>query len=144
MPPPAWFFLAIATMIGLRVLAPGPLLLSDVWSLVGLAPILAGVALNLGAVAAFRRHATTADPEGEPAVLVTDGVYRFTRNPMYLGGTLILFGFAVLLGAATPFAVPPCYAILAANRFLPPEEQRLARAFPSEYDDYRRHTRRWL
>ena len=144
MPPPAWFFSAVAAMIGLRILLPGPALLSDAWSLAGLVPIAAGAAVNFAAVRAFRRRATTTDPDGTPAALVTDGVYRLTRNPMYLGGVVILFGFGVMLGTASPFAIPPLYALLAATRFLPPEERTLAARFPADYRDYRSRTRRWL
>ncbi|HUF12708.1 MAG TPA: isoprenylcysteine carboxylmethyltransferase family protein [Longimicrobiales bacterium] len=144
MPPPAWFFLSIASMAGLHVLAPGPLLLSDAWSLAGLIPITGGIAINAAAVLAFRRRATTTDPEGQPTVLVTKGVYRFTRNPMYLGGILILLGFALLLGSSSPFSLPPLYALIARVRFLPAEERRLAAAFPAEYARYRRRTPRWL
>ena len=144
MPPPAWFFTAVAAMVGLRVFLPGPTLLPDAWSLTGLLPIAAGIVLNVAAVSAFRRLGTTTAPEGRPVALVTDGVYRFTRNPMYLGGVLVLLGLAVLLGAATPFAVPPLYALLAGTRFLPPEERVLASAFPAAYEDYRRRTGRWL
>ena len=118
-------------MSGLRVVAPGPVVIPDAWSLAGLAPIVLGTALNLAAVSAFRRRATTTDPDGVPAALVSDGVYRFTRNPMYLGGVLILAGFAVMLGAASPLVIPVLYAIVAATRFVPPEERTLAAAFPA-------------
>lgn len=144
MPPPAWFFTAIVAMVGLRIFAPGPEVASSAASLLGLLPIGLGVALNYAAVLAFRRRATTTDPDGAPAALVTDGPYRFTRNPMYLGGVLILLGFGLLLGAALPFGVPPLYALLAATRFMPPEERRLALAFGDDYAAYRGRVRRWL
>lgn len=144
MPPPAWFFTAIAAMVGLHIFLPGPVVAPDPWTLLGLLPIGAGVGLNIGAVAAFRRRATTTDPYGEPHALVVDGPYRHTRNPMYLGGVLILAGFAVLLGSAISFAIPPLYAALAAGRFIPPEERKLRAAFGPEWQRYRTSVRRWL
>ena len=143
-PPPAWFFTAIAVMTGLRVFAPGPVVAPGGRALLGLVPVALGVALNLAAVSAFRRHATTTDPEGQPAALVTDGIYARTRNPMYLGGLLILLGFALLLDSLTPFAVPPLYAALAALRFIPPEERRLAMTFGAAYAEYAARVRRWV
>lgn len=144
MPPPVWFFSAIAAMVGLAVFTPGIATVPDAWSLGGLLPIAAGVGLNVAAVGVFRRRATTTDPDVEPTSLVTEGPYRFTRNPMYLGGVLILFGLALLLGAAAPFVVPPIYALIAATRFVPPEERTLARTFGDDYARYRDRVRRWL
>jgi protein-S-isoprenylcysteine O-methyltransferase Ste14 len=143
-PPPAWFFTTIAVMLGLALFAPGRALVPDPWTLLGLVPIAAGVALNLAAVSAFRRSATTIEPDGTPAALVSDGPYRFTRNPMYLGGVVILLGLAVLLGAASPFLAPPLFAAIAATRFIPPEERKLARTFGHRYMTYRGSVRRWL
>lgn len=131
-------------MVGLHVFLPGRLVAADGWPLLGLLPIAAGVALNFAAVAAFRRQDTTTDPDGAPRALVTDGPYRLTRNPMYLGGVLILAGLAVLLGSATGVAVPPVYAAVAATRFVPPEERRLSEAFGPEWARYRSTVPRWL
>ena len=144
MPPPAWFFTAITAMVGLHVFLPGPVLVPDPWTLLGLALVAAGVALNFAAVAAFRRRATTTDPDGAPAALVSDGPYRLSRNPMYAGGVLILLGFAVLLGSALPFLVPPLYGALAASDFVPREERKLAAAFGDEWRAYTARVRRWL
>lgn len=144
MPPPAWFFTAIAFATGLGVFAPGPSLAPGVWALPGLVPIALGVGLNVAAVVAFRRARTTTEPDGEPAALVRDGVYRFVRNPMYLGGVLILAGYALLLDAPTALAVALAYGVLASRSFIPPEERRLASAFGAEWTEYATRTPRGL
>ena len=144
MPPPAWFFTAIAVMTGLGVLAPGPALLPDAWPLVGLLPVALGCALNVAAVAAFRRHRTTTDPDGAPSALVEDGVYALLRNPMYAGGVLILLGYALLLDAATTLAVPPLYGALASRGFIPAEERRMGARFGDAWRDYRARVPRGL
>ena len=144
MPPPAWFFTAVAFATGLGVFLPGPSMLAGAWPLVGFAPIAAGVALNLAAVAAFRRARTTTDPDGAPAALVVDGVYRFVRNPMYLGGALILVGYALLLDAPNALVVAAGYALLASRAFIPPEEARLAAAFGPAWRDYFARTPRGI
>ncbi|HEX6589520.1 MAG TPA: isoprenylcysteine carboxylmethyltransferase family protein [Longimicrobiales bacterium] len=144
MPPPAWFFTAIALSTGLGVFLPGPSMLPGASALWGLAPIGMGVALNLAAVVAFRRAHTTTDPDGAPAALVTDGVYRRVRNPMYLGGVLILVGYALLLDAPSALVVAAGYTVLASRAFIPPEEMRLAAAFGDAWRDYAARTPRGL
>ena len=144
MPPPAWFFTAVALATGLGVFAPGPSLLPGAWALLGLVPIGVGVALNVAAVVAFRRARTTTDPDGAPAALVVDGIYRYVRNPMYAGGVLILAGYAALLDAPSALAVTAGYALLASRVFVPPEERRLAAAFGDGWRAYAARTRRGL
>lgn len=144
MPPPAWFFTIGVLMTGLAILAPGGTLIPDPWTLLGLVAIAAGSALNFAALATFRRHATTSEPDGTPSALVADGPYRRTRNPMYLGGIVILIGYAVLLGAVTPMPFPALYALLADRRFVRPEEARLRALFGARWEDYRASVRRWI
>lgn len=131
-------------MTGLAVFAPGAPLLADPWPLVGLLPIGAGVALNVAAVVAFRRARTSTDPDARPSALVDGGVYALVRNPMYLGGVLILLGWALLLDAVTTLAVPPLYGLLASRGFIPPEERRLDAAFGDAWRDYARRVPRGI
>ncbi len=144
MPPFAWFFAALSAMLVLGAIAPGPEVLPGSLTSIGFALVAGGILLNVAASRAFRRRRTTADPEGRPTALVDDGVYRWTRNPMYLGGILILAGAVCLTRAITTAIVPPLYALVAARRFIPPEERRLEAMFGGAYRDYRSRVRRWL
>ena len=144
MPPPVWFFTAVAIATGLGVFLPGFSLLPGAWPLVGLGPIAAGVALNVGAVVAFRTAGTTTDPDGVPAALVTQGVYVLVRNPMYVGGVLILTGYAVLLDAPTALVVAVGYGQVASRVFIAAEEARLAAAFGPAWHAYATRTPRGL
>lgn len=65
-------------------------------------PLIFGVALNISADRMFKQHKTTVKPFEESTSLVTDGVFRFSRNPMYLGMVLILSGVVLLAGSTTP------------------------------------------
>jgi protein-S-isoprenylcysteine O-methyltransferase Ste14 len=130
-------------MVVLHVAAPGPRWLAPPWALLGLIPLALGVALHAWALSVFSRSGTTPDPGGRPSVLVRDGPYRRTRNPMYLAGAPILLGAAVLLGSATPALVLPLYA-LGASRWVAREEARLAERFGAEWDAYRAAVRRWI
>jgi protein-S-isoprenylcysteine O-methyltransferase Ste14 len=106
----------------------------------------AGIVLGLVAVFQFRRAATTVHPmkPQESSALVVRGVYRFTRNPMYLGMLLILTAWAVwLANAAALLALPVFVAYLGCFQ-IAPEERALEARFGAAFADYRRAVRRWL
>jgi protein-S-isoprenylcysteine O-methyltransferase Ste14 len=76
--------------------------------------------------------------------LVADGVYRWTRNPMYLGFLIALAGWAAYLANVASALVLPLF-VLYMNRFqIVPEERALAARFGPQFEDYRRSVRRWL
>lgn len=76
--------------------------------------------------------------------LVTRGPFRFTRNPMYLGLTLMAFGFAFYFGTLPFYAVPVLLFLLCNFSFIPFEEAKMQRQFGDQYTDYRRRVRRWV
>lgn len=106
----------------------------------------AGVFLALAGVGEFRRAATTVNPLSPEASsrLVTGGVYRYTRNPMYLGMLLVLAGWAVALShLSAPLWLMGYAAYM--NRFqIVPEERALTERFGAVFGEYRRRVRRWL
>ena len=92
----------------------------------------------------FRRRGTAIKPFQESSALVTDGVYRFTRNPMYLGMVIGLTGVACMLGTVTPLLVIPIFIWVIRTRFIRVEEGMLAERFGDEYVQYQARVRRWL
>lgn len=110
----------------------------------GLAGI--GALFDLFGLLSFRRHRTTVVPWAphRTSALVTTGIYRITRNPMYVGLVFILTGWAVYLGAAAAF-LGPLLLVLYIDRFqIMPEERVLAHAFGTTYTAYAAQVRRWL
>ena len=106
----------------------------------------AGAVLVLAGVAQFRKARTTVDPTKPQAAsaLVKDGIYRWTRNPMYLGFAVLLLGWAVYLGSP-PSAIALACFVLYMNRFqIVPEERALQERFGSQFAEYRQTVRRWL
>jgi protein-S-isoprenylcysteine O-methyltransferase Ste14 len=106
----------------------------------------AGAMLVLAAVLQFRRVATTVDPRKPEATrqVVTDGVYRLSRNPMYVGFALLLAGAGVQLGNLLALLLLPLF-VAYMNRFqIEPEERALLQQFGPPYADYLRNVRRWL
>ncbi|MEZ5566684.1 MAG: isoprenylcysteine carboxylmethyltransferase family protein [Gammaproteobacteria bacterium] len=107
--------------------------------------LLGAVIVVLGIVA-FRRFRTTVNPMKPEAVstLVTCGIYRLTRNPMYVGFLLVLSGWALFLSNALAVSGVPAY-FLYMNRFqIEPEERVLAATFGLAYSAYKSRVRRWL
>ena len=142
--PPAYFGIAIVAMVAVHFLAPIALVLSFPLTLIGLAPIAAGIALNLVADRAFKERSTTIKPFERSTSLVTTGVFAWSRNPMYLGMVLFLLGLALLLGTATPFAVIVLFILLLDVKFIRAEERMLAETFGDDWSAYRGQVRRWL
>lgn len=105
-----------------------------------------GLAIAVVAVFQFRRAGTTPNPmkPHESATVVVSGVYRYSRNPMYLGDLLILAGWAIWLANAAAFLGLPLF-IAYLNRYqIKLEERALQARFGAAYDAYRAAVRRWL
>ncbi len=106
----------------------------------------AGVIIAVAGVINFRQANTTVDPTapGRTTAIVTSGIYRSSRNPMYLGFALCLAAWAVWLRNPPALLVLPCF-VLYMNRFqIRPEERLLSEKFGSEYTCYCQSVRRWL
>jgi protein-S-isoprenylcysteine O-methyltransferase Ste14 len=103
----------------------------------------AGFAIMLRAWWLFRRVATPICPTDHATTLLTDDVYRFTRNPMYLGMIMIVLGIAVAVGTAPFYAAAVALFGILNFVFCPFEERRLRAAFPG-FDAYAAGVRRWI
>jgi protein-S-isoprenylcysteine O-methyltransferase Ste14 len=107
---------------------------------------LAGGTFDVLGLLAFRKSRTTIHPlkPHRTSTFVTSGVYRITRNPMYVGLVFLLVAWAVFLGALWPFLGPVLFVSFV-NRFqIEPEERVLASLFGEEYRRYTARVRRWL
>ena len=105
----------------------------------------AGFVAGLSGVVTFRHAKTTVNPlKPHASSLVTWGVYAISRNPMYLGGLIMLLGWAIFLSNALAFLFLPVY-VLYLNRFqIAPEERVLTSLFGETYVAYQARARRWL
>ncbi|MCO6056067.1 isoprenylcysteine carboxylmethyltransferase family protein [Pseudomonas sp. MOB-449] len=111
-----------------------------------IAALLVGVAVCLAGVLSFWRARTTVNPlrPETASALVSSGIYRFTRNPMYLGFAIALVAWSIYL--ASPVALLGVAGfMLYMNRFqIGPEEKALADLFGEDFTTYRLRVRRWL
>ena len=105
-----------------------------------------GLFLNLYPKLAFDRAGTTINPLNPSSTthLVTSGLYRYTRNPMYLGQSLILLGWTVFLHDFIGLLVVPAFVVYISYFQIRPEERQLSVRFPDEYAAFCRRSRRWL
>ena len=142
--PPVYLFFALSGMMLLHLFFPDPVLIPGRWNAVGLVPLALGIALNLVAGRTFIRSGNPVRALEVPQKLVTDGVYRFSRNPMYLGMVLMLTGVAFLLATPTPFIIVPVFAVVIDRVFIDAEETVLEERFGGRYRQYRQEVRRWL
>jgi protein-S-isoprenylcysteine O-methyltransferase Ste14 len=145
-PPPVVAVLIAAAMWGVSALRPSLPLAPAIrqWAAVALA--VAGVSFDALGLLAFFRSKTTVNPlhPGKASALVTGGVYRVTRNPMYVGLVLLLTAWAVYLSSLWAFLGPVLF-VLYINRFqIAPEERVLGSLFGEEYARYAARVRRWL
>jgi protein-S-isoprenylcysteine O-methyltransferase Ste14 len=111
---------------------------------VGLALI--GAVTCLSGVVSFRQAKTTVNPMKpySTSSLVVSGIYRYTRNPMYLGFLLVLLGWAAFLSNLAALAFVPAF-VAYMNRFqIRPEERVLASLFPHDFPAYVAEVRRWV
>ena len=105
-----------------------------------------GIATAGTGVFSFSRAKTTVNPmkPDTSSALVVSGIYRLTRNPMYLGILLLLIGWGIFLSNALAFLVLPGF-VLYMNRFqIEPEERALTRLFGQAFVTYRSQVRRWI
>ncbi len=111
---------------------------------VGFTLIGIGIVIAFSALGIFKKRKTTTIPFETPSALVTAGPYTFTRNPMYLGLTLIYIGVAGTRLELWPLIVLPFLLAYIHFVVIPVEEQRLADTFGDAYRQYRTDVRRWL
>ena len=145
-PPPLLFIGTLAAALAVDYGIGGPSLgLASVARAVVAVPLLAlGAALIGGALGRFRRAGTPAQPWKPVSALVVAGVYKLTRNPMYLGMLLIYLGIAVALDSvvALAFAVPLVPVVQ--TGVIAREERYMAGRFGTDYAAYRTRVRRWI
>ena len=145
-PPPVVAALLAVAMWGIAFVAP----LVEVPTLlrvcVAIAIALAGGVFSLAGIMSFRRARTTVNPMKPEAAtsLVSSGIYRITRNPMYVGLLFVLVAWAAFLSSAWSLLGPLAFLLYISHFQIRPEERVLSELFSAEYSAYKARVRRWL
>ncbi len=142
--PPVYLLLTLAAMLALHFKLPIVQLIQAPYSLAGWVLVVAGLAISATASSAFRRVGTPVVPFERSTVLVTDGLFRYTRNPMYLGLVILLLGIAIALGSLGALLPIPVFVWIIQKWFIEGEERFLTEIFGEQYLTYQRRVRRWL
>ncbi len=145
--PPALGLLMMLGVFAVHFLRPGAIVLHYPLNFVALIPIIVGAALNLMADKELRQKGVVND-NGEynlnAGILVTSGVYRFSRNPAYLGLVLIIAGLALWVGSITPWVVVALFVLILRASYIRVEETQLTKAFGGRYEQYCKLVPRWF
>lgn len=116
------------------------------WRFAALLLVVLGVATAVSGALTFRRQHTTLNPTtpGAASVLVSSGIFRYTRNPMYLGLLIVLVGIAVSRSNPTTLLFLVAFVLYLTRFQIMPEERALLAKFGSQYADYMSTVRRWV
>jgi protein-S-isoprenylcysteine O-methyltransferase Ste14 len=142
--PPVVFLGALVAMGALHQLVPGSEVVPEPWNQLGWVPFGLGFAVAFWVKFRFDRADTPIRPFESSTALVTDGLFAWSRNPVYVAMIAALAGIAVVLGTPTPFLVIPVFAWIIRRRFIEAEEPTLEAAFGDQYRAYKARVRRWL
>ena len=142
--PPVYMLLVLLAMVGLHWVAPLARIVAPPLSYLGLLPLCVGVVITGAAARTFSRVGTPIRPFERSTKLVTGGIYRYTRNPMYVGLTLILIGAWMFLGTASSLAPIAVFIWIIQEGFIRGEERFLDEIFGEQYRGYKNRVRRWI
>ena len=143
--PPVWLlaFLVVAWVQATHY--PMGLGFGETWAdLLGGLLVGGGLLLIVMAAMEFRRYKTTIVPHETPERLIQSGIFKRSRNPIYLGDALILAGLILRWDAVLSLPLIPVFVWVIEKRFIIPEENRMRRTFRMEFARYCEKTRRWV
>jgi len=142
--PTTYLLLALIIILILHFTVPIIKLIPLPWNLLGLLPLVIGLALNFAADGALHKAGTTVKPFQDSSALIVGNVYHISRHPMYLGFVLALAGAVIMLGSLSPWAIIPIFIVLIEFIFIRSEEQMLEAKFGETWLGYKRRVRKWI
>jgi protein-S-isoprenylcysteine O-methyltransferase Ste14 len=145
--PPLLYMAAIALAVILHWFWPLPWFgspLADLLFATGLLVALAAILMDVAAMRTLSRAGTTIMPNRGSDHLVTDGPFSFTRNPIYLGNTMLMIAVGLVFGIVWFVLLAPVAAFATQKLAIEPEEHHLVSRFGKRYRDYQKKVRRWI
>lgn len=142
--PPILFLILILALVSLSIFHPDTLAMRTDAAMPWDVPLALGLVALLWAFVHFKQRNAEIHTFRQPKVLVTDGPFRYTRNPMYLGFFLLLLGAAFYVNTWCALIAPFTFLLTAMLWYIPHEERRMRRTFGADYDEYVWKTRRWI
>ena len=142
--PPAYFYSILFFSIILHFIFPISLIIKTPFSYFGIILVILGIALNIWTDKLFKNKKTTVKPYEKPSQLITNGPFKISRHPMYLGMLLILIGITIFLGSIITILFPIIFVMLMEILFIPFEEKNIEEIFKNEFLSYKKRVRRWI
>ena len=142
--PPVLVLASILGMSALNWFYPVRKLIAFPFNLIGVFIAIIGVLMVRWGERRFSKAKTNISTFNNPNRMITDGLFQYTRNPIYLGFTIALLGVAIGLGSVSPFCMVLVFFIAANYLYIPFEERKMERIFGASYLRYKRNVRRWL
>lgn len=145
-PPVAQVIITAAAMYGVSKVAPALKFSLNGSTALAIGLGIIGLGSGIMGVAQFKKAQTTPNPQALEKVssLVTDGIYRYSRNPMYVGLVLILLGWALYLSHFIAFVLVPVFMFYMTRFQIEPEERVMEQKFGKAYQSYLSRVRRWI
>lgn len=145
-PPPIVMIIFLVPVYYLDSIGVGAYIQPEIIALLYILPMLAGVTVAAIGIIEFNKKKTTINPHKpqETSALVTSGIYQFTRNPMYVGLSLIFLGVVLKIANLYGFVGVILYMLYLTRFQIAPEERTIEKMFGEEYLTYKKQVRRWL
>ncbi|MDN5212963.1 isoprenylcysteine carboxylmethyltransferase family protein [Fulvivirgaceae bacterium BMA12] len=142
--PPMLFLICIISMIVIKSLVVFKEIIPQPFNYLGIVPVVIGALMMMVVSKIFNKVNTEIHTFRKPRRLVTDGLFKISRNPIYLGFAIMLVGVWVLLGTLLPVIGCLVFVVIANLWYIPYEERMMEQTFGSEYLTYKTKVRRWL
>lgn len=142
--PDGYFLILLVMSLLFHFIFPIKKIIIYPYSLIGIILIITGILIVFVTNSILLKKRTSIKPLEIPSALITSVPFKLSRNPIYLGMTITLFGVEAILGSLSPFIFPIIFAIIINSSFIPIEENNLERLFGEKYLDYKTKVNRWI
>jgi protein-S-isoprenylcysteine O-methyltransferase Ste14 len=142
--PPLLYFIVLVAGLAISYIFSYKFLSPDFAFPIGGVLLIAGFAILFRAARTFVKNNNPVNPSGSTQLIISSGIYQYTRNPMYLGLTMIFMGISILTNAWFSFVLLPPLLMIVQKGIIEREEKYLTRKFGNEYLNYKSKVRRWL
>jgi protein-S-isoprenylcysteine O-methyltransferase Ste14 len=142
--PPIWLLFSLIAIYAIDRFLPAITPYERPWTQLGYAIMAFGFLVVLYCATQFRKNKTTIHPGHTPSILLTTGIYRLSRNPIYLAMAIILLGATLSTANLVTLPIPLIFVGIITELFIKPEERILAQEFGEPYAQYQHQTRRWI
>ena len=142
--PDGCFIILLAGAILFHFIFPIQMIISHSYNYLGIVVITIRVAMTLLVNSQLLKSGNSIKTYEPPSILITSGLFKYSRNPLYLGMAIALFGVNIIFGSISPYIFSILFIIIIDRFFIPLEEENLERNFGKKYTEYKKKVRRWI